>query len=379
MSENKDIAKLKFGVIGCGGQGNSLTKKFKGMEDVEIISACDINEDVLERMKKNHGVIYTSTNLDEFLKKSKELGVDFLCIATPHYMHARQTIAAANAGFHIYCEKPMAVNVKECDQMIDAAKKNNIKLQIGFQHRKDVDFLMLKQMLEEKLIGDVFQCNFKGLWFRAEPYYLNSSPVPENEDEDWEGWRGHWKTEGGSALINQTIHPMDMYLALAGDLESVMANAQIAIHEYIETEDNVAASLTFKNGALGLLQCGTSYKYDGDSWEFYGTKGTIIKSGWRIKVKGPNKIGLLKQRKYLKDVLPIAKKSIHREFVDAILNDTDVYVPGEEGKKSIQLIRGIYRSILDQKRVIIDELDKDDLDYPNLNRVGLEHPNNPKI
>jgi predicted dehydrogenase len=369
---------LKCGIIGCGGRGTSLCLQLKLYRNVEILTACDIQDTNVEKMKKRFGVVFGTADLDEFIAKSKELGINFVIIATPHFLHARQTIACAKAGFHIYCEKPMAVNVKECDEMIAAAKENNVKLQIGFQHRKDPDFLMLKKMLEEKIIGDILQCNFKGLWFRNETYYLNSSPVPENKDGDWEGWRGHWKTEGGSALINQTIHPMDMYLALAGDLESVAANARIAIHEYIETEDNVAATLTFKNGALGNLQCGTVYKYDGDCWEFYGTKGTIIKNRWNITVKGV-KFGVFKKLKLLFSLKPVWRKSIMTEFLDAIRNNTDVYVPGEEGRKSIQLIRAIYRSILDRKKIFIEDLKEDDYKYPDLPRDLFKHPHVPRI
>jgi len=263
--------------------------------------------------------------------------------------------------------------------MIESYKKNNVKLCIGFQRRYDKKLREAKYILEKGIIGNVFHCNIQGLWFRTVPYYLNSSPVPENQDEDWEGWRGHWKTEGGSALINQTIHPMDMFLALAGDLESVSANARIAIHEYIETEDNVSATLTFKNKALGNLQCGTVYKYDRDSWEFYGTKGTIIKDKWKITVKGQVKFGPLKQLKLLLALKPIWQKNIMTEFLEAIQHDTPVYVPGEEGRKSIQLIRAIYRSILDGKKILVENLREDDLKYPDLPRDMITHPFVPRI
>ncbi len=362
---------LKCGIVGCGGRGGHWARFLKKQNDVEIITSCDINELMLEKFNKKHEIGFGTAKYQEFLDKSEELDVDFLVIATPHYLHADQTIKAAEKGFDIYCEKPMATTTLECDRMINTCKENNVKLNIGFQRRYKKGFLLAKKMLKDGMIGDVFHANVQALWFRTEPYYLNSSPVPENEEEDWEGWRGHWKTEGGSALINQTIHILDMYLCLAGDLKDVQANVNISMHEYIETEDNVAATVTFQDGSLGLIQAGTSYKYNSDELQFYGTKGTLKLKRGKVKLDGLP-LSFIEKFKMKRNIPSHRGDQIMREFIDAVNKDLEVPVPGEEGRKTIELIRAIYLSIMNEEKINLPF--EDNKKHPNLPRLGMECP-----
>ncbi len=363
------MANLKCGLIGCGGRGRHWANYLKKQSDVNMVASCDIDELVLNKFNKKHGISNGYQNLHEMLDKHSDL--DFVVICTPHFLHAKQTIAAANKEIHVYCEKPMAISVKECDDMIKACKDNDVKLNIGFQRRYNLNYLYAKKLLDEKKIGDVFHSNVQALWFRTEPYYLNSSPVPENEEEDWEGWRGHWKTEGGSALINQTIHILDWFLLLSGELKDVQANVNISMHEYIECEDNVAATVTFKNGAVGLIQAGTSYKYNSDELRFYGTKGTLNFKRSGISLDGKH-LGFWKKLKFYNSVKSVRQNDIMRDFIDAIKKDGVVPVPGEEGRKTIELIRAIYQSVMEERKIKLPLTDNEE--HPDLPRLGLENP-----
>jgi predicted dehydrogenase len=338
---------------------------------VSLIACCDLQPELVEKYKKEYSIPFGTTKYDEMLRYCKDQNATFIVIATPHYLHARQTIQAAELGFHVYCEKPMAISTIECDAMIEACKQHNVKLNIGFQRRYTKHLRQAKFILDQKIIGDVFHYNMQGLWFRTTPYYLNSSPVPENADSDWEGWRGHWKTEGGSALINQTIHTLDQFLYLSPPLKDVQANAHIAIHEFIECEDNVAAAVTFKTGALGLIQAGTNYPFNSDEYQFYGNKGTL-----KITRRGLHFDGIKltrDQKKAMKSALAAQKMTnIMGDFITAIRTNGPVPVPGEEGRKTIELIRAIYLSVLGGKKISIPFTDN--ADYPTLPNLGWECP-----
>jgi predicted dehydrogenase len=363
--------KFKCGLVGCGTRGKDWAKYVVSKDDLELIACCDLQKDLIDRYKNEYKIPFGTQDYTEFLKYLKDNGAHFVIIVTPHYLHARQTIAAAEMGFHVYCEKPMAISTVECDAMIEACKKNNVLLNIGFQRRYNKHLREAKIILEEKMIGDVFHSNVQGLWFRTEPYFLNSSPVPENVDADWEGWRGHWKTEGGSALINQTIHCLDWYLYLNDALKDVQANAHISMHEFIETEDNVAATVTFKSGALGLIQAGVDYPYDHDEYQFYGTKGTMVLGKWGVRIHG---MKLTRdQKKTIKMKLKAQNmKEIMRDFINAFNSGNRAPVPGEEGRKTIELIRAIYLSIMTEKKVKIPFTD--DEKHPELPRLGYPCP-----
>ena len=137
--------------------------------------------------------------------------LDLVINATPHYMHAPIVIAAAEDGLNILSEKPTCINLKQADAMIEAVDRTKIKCAIGFQHRFDPIYVALKNAITSGDLGEIYQMNMMFHWYRNENYYLNSSPVPENKDSLWEGWRGHWRTEGAGALANQIIHFMDLF------------------------------------------------------------------------------------------------------------------------------------------------------------------------
>ena len=144
---------VKVCLIGSGRAGMIHGHNFAGsVPGGKIIAVCDPVGDVAENAAKELGI---DLFYKEYLNVMKNEDIDAVIIACPTKFHKEITVAAANAGKHIFCEKPMAMNEEECDEMIEAAEKNHVKLQIGFMRRFDESFQEAKKMIEVGEIGEV--------------------------------------------------------------------------------------------------------------------------------------------------------------------------------------------------------------------------------
>ncbi len=370
---------LRTGIIGVGGQGRSWLRRIKSYKKVsnstlKFVAACDINEAMLKKIGEQE---HCATHVDylQMLEKEK---LDLVIIATPHYVHAPISIAAAEHGVNVLVEKPMCINLKQAGEMKAAVEKSKIKLAVGFQHRFDPPYAGLKNMIAAGALGDIFQLNMIFHWWRKEDYFLNSSPVKENEDTDWAGWRGHWKTEGASALLNQMVHFIDIFQWLSpSPPKAVSAAVRVHKHTLIETDDNTNAVIEFENGSLGFLQAGVAYEY-GKEEEYgaYGTKGAVVRRKGLKGALGVPKIYQDFRPKAAKKDTPIRKfipwnlnlpKNLLANLVKAIENDDpkSISVDVNEGRKSVELIRGILLSQKHGKKITFPLEDMAD-EFPEL-------------
>ncbi|MBR2877480.1 MAG: Gfo/Idh/MocA family oxidoreductase, partial [Clostridia bacterium] len=135
------MATLKIGIIGCGGISRQHIEAYNKNPDVEVYALCDINEDRVKSMGEKYGIDRLYTSAEEMLKLPE---IDAVSVCTWNSAHAPCTIAALNAGKHVLCEKPMAMNAAEAQTMIDAAEKNGKLLMIGFARRYGSDTMILE-------------------------------------------------------------------------------------------------------------------------------------------------------------------------------------------------------------------------------------------
>jgi predicted dehydrogenase len=362
------MVNYKCAVIGGGGgRGSGWARDMKLWQNVsgntiELVAICDIADLALKKRAEQLKV-KAYKDYHELLDKEK---LDFVISATPHYMHTPIMIAAAEHGVNILTEKPMCINLKQADEMKAAVDKYKIKCAVGFQHRFNPIYKGIKNAIDAGDLGFVFQYNMIFHWYRGEDYYLNSSPVPENEDTDWAGWRGHWKTEGAGALANQIIHFMDQFLWFSqSPVQSVMAASRIARHSIVETDDNTNTIVEFQNGSMGLCQMGVAYKQGKrQDFQIYGTEGAL-ETGKGLK----GKLGIPKfyndMRKASAKVIPMIKrmgvdvkkldptKALFTNFIESIAKDDSkiIAVDVTEGRKSIEFMRGILLSIKEDKKI----------------------------
>ncbi len=255
---------------------------------------------------------------------------------------------AARAGKHLIIEKPLEINLRRCDRIIRACAKKGVVLSTLFPSRFHAAPQRLKEAIDSGKFGSLTLGEAHVKWFRTQQYY------------DSGGWRGTWELDGGGALMNQAIHSVDLLTWLMGPVAEVCAKTALIGHQRIEVEDVAAAALRFENGALGTIVA-TTAAYPG--WlkriEIHGDQGSVqIEEEdirlWQFAKMTPRdrRIARQYQRKTntgggASDPAAIGHAGHVAQFRDvirAIRNGTTPAIDGHEGRRSVEIIRAIYRS-----------------------------------
>lgn len=221
---------------------NFHAKAIAAMEGGELHSFYGRRREAVDELvAENGGKGYT--DLDEFLADPE---LDIVTIATPSGAHLEPAIAAAKAGKHVVCEKPLEITPERIDLMISACEDAGVTLSGIFNRRFHPAMEAFKKAVDENRFGTLTMCDAYVKWYRDQAYYDSGE------------WRGTWALDGGGALMNQSIHLIDQLIYLAGDVASVCASTACLAHEGIEVEDTAVAILEFKNGARGVIQGSTA-------------------------------------------------------------------------------------------------------------------------
>ncbi len=327
---------LKFGLIGCGRIGdrhaNHMTKYG------EIKAVCDVDESkarkFAETFECNH-----YTHIDELLAKEKDLDVVSIC--TPNGLHAEQTIKSLKAGHHVLCEKPMALSVHDCGEMIKAAENANRRLFIVKQNRFNPPVAVVKKAIDEGRFGKILSIQLSCFWNRDEDYYKNS-------------WKGTKFLDGGT-LFTQFSHFVDLLYWMIGDIKKVHAFAgNLGHQDVIEFEDTGVIACEFYNGALGTINYTVnSYKKNMEgSLTIFGDKGTVKIGGQYL-----NELEYQNIEGYeIKDLPPGNPPNNYGQYQGSMSNHDKVYenivevlshqgviaTNGFEGLKTVEIIDKIY-------------------------------------
>lgn len=332
---------LGFAIIGCGAIGPFHARAIQEIKRARLVIVADATEKSARKMGEEFGVRWT-IDLKEVLSMPE---VDVVNICTPSGMHRDMAVAAANGKKHIIVEKPLEITLPKCDEIIKAARENKVKLAVIFPARFKDGSLKLKKAIEENRFGRIALADAYVKWYRTQEYY------------DSGGWRGTWRMDGGGALMNQSIHSIDLLQWLMGEVESVTAYARTISHK-IETEDTACSILKFKKGALGVIEGSTScYPGIDARIAIHGENGMVILDEGKIKE------WIFKEaRAEDNEAKPMDEssssgasdptKSLGHEFhrrqiaetVDAIFHDREPLVNGEEGKKAVEIVLAIYES-----------------------------------
>jgi UDP-N-acetyl-2-amino-2-deoxyglucuronate dehydrogenase len=274
--------------------------------------------------------------------------VNVVTICTPSGAHRDPAVAAAQAGKHVVVEKPLEITLKRCDDIIQACRRNKVKLCTIFPSRFSPVNRALKAAIDEGRFGRLTLGDAYTKWWRTQEYY------------DRGGWRGTWALDGGGAYMNQAIHSVDLLYSLMGDVAEVTGSTATLAHERIEVEDVGVATLRFRSGALGVIEATTS------AWpgllkkvEIHGTQGTVVIEedsllAWEFARKSPGDGAV--RRKFMKQTSsgggasdPAAISHVNhqrqlKDFIESIQTGRQPLVDGEEGRKSVEIILAIYKS-----------------------------------
>jgi UDP-N-acetyl-2-amino-2-deoxyglucuronate dehydrogenase len=370
------VKKFKCAVIAVGGRGKDHVSWLKANSRAEIIAVCDIDTVRVKKIAESCGA-KPYTNYKELIDTEK---LDAIFIASPHYLHAPMTIYAADHDINVFCEKPMATTLIDSDAMISACRKNGVKLAIGLQLRYEpaLEYLYNAVRGAKGELGDLGRITdiyLTARHYRGELYYVSSSQVDPSTGVQPGPWRGRWQTEGAGILINQAIHNIDILRYVCGPFRSLNAYGSIisSEHKFIEVEDTVGVSFELDNGALGTaIFSSANAKEEKNRLVIHGTKGHIIASGGY----GENVITLDTRYKSEEDYeIPFytdPKRNQIDNFFDAIELDKEPMVNGEEGRKSLEIVRAILKSIQNEGRVHFPL--HDSLSFPMVHNVNREAP-----
>ncbi len=337
--------KLGFGIIGIGNVSAIHARCIQQIEDSQLIAVCSRSANKVKQTAQEYGVPY-HTNFVDLIQRDN---IDVVSICTPSGMHLEPALAAAQAGKHVIVEKPIEITLERADQMIHACQQANVKLAVIFQHRFDEASQQLHRAVQQGNLGKLILGDASVKWHRTQEYYEKG------------GWRGTLKGDGGGALINQSIHTIDLLQWIMGSVKSVSGKIGTFTHR-IEGEDLGLALLTFENGAMGVIEGSTSI-YPGfpERLEIHGEKGSVILEGGKIKsweIQGMKH----KRKDFTADEKsggasdPMAISidghlAQYRDFIDAIHKNREPLVDGIEGRKALEIVLAIYRSSREGKAV----------------------------
>jgi predicted dehydrogenase len=286
-----------------------------------------------------------TTRLDELLSRPD---IDIVTVCTPSGAHLEPILEAARAGKHVIVEKPLEVTLARCDAAIEACDRAGVRLAGVFPSRFHAVSQLIRRTVESGRFGRLTLADATVKWWRSQEYY------------DKGGWKGTRALDGGGALMNQTIHAIDLLQWMMGPVAQIAAFTTTLAHERIEVEDTAVACLRFANGALGVIE-GTTSVYPGffKKLELSGTKGSVILQEedltfWQFDDERPDDAtiraeygGKTQTGGGASDPAAIgfeAHRKQFAEFLDALGNDKPVTVDGREARKAVEIILGIYRA-----------------------------------
>jgi predicted dehydrogenase len=341
---------IGIGIVGAGVIGQIHAYALGGIDEARIVAVADIREDAGRELAEKTGSQWYST-IEELLAND---AVQLVTLATPSGLHPEQTILAAQAGKHVITEKPMAINADGATRMIQAASDAGTHLAVIFQNRLTPDVFRVKRAIEAGYLGQPIFGNGYVFWRRTQEYYDANG-----------GWRGTWALDGGGALINQSIHTIDILQWLLGGVDTVMAHTATLRHN-IETEDTASASLRFNNGALGVIQGTTALGADNPvKIEIAGTEGRVVMEGNQVTYwQGNHELDdslLTEEDHALGDGWAAQERfgDPHRRQMRRILQEIQrggtPPFPGSEARKAVDLILSIYESARTGTRVSVPQ------------------------
>ena len=302
-----------------------------------------------------HGRKFAETWGAEFVATPEELApradVDFLDVCTfPGYRLAAIELGARYKK-HVLVQKPMAVDLATAARMIAVARHAGIQLGVVSQHRFDDSVLFLKRAIAAGRLGKILQADAYVKWYRSAEYYAR--PV-----------KGSWAGEGGGALISQAIHQVDVLLHLIGAVEEVFGYWHLGALHKIESEDLVCAVMRYTSGATGVIQAATAL-WPGypERVEIHGTKGSAIIAGdqlttWDVQNDSGEPAPIAQQAKSgASDPMAISLTPFERQLADfgeACKTGKPAASSGIEGYRALQLVRSIYDSCTEARKIHID-------------------------
>ena len=327
---------LSFAIIGCGNIAKRHAEQVQTFG--KLVAVCDIIRSKAEELGKKHNAEVFSS-IEELFANKNEIDVAVIC--TPNGLHAAHSIISLQAGCHVLCEKPMAINSSDCLVMMQVAEKAGKHLFVVKQNRFNPPVVAVKKLLDEKKLGNVFSIQLNCFWNRDAKYYENS-------------WKGTLALDGGT-LFTQFSHFIDLLYWMIGDVKKVRAFKKNFAHKnIIEFEDTGVVILEFENGVMAAINytVNSFEKNMEGSLTIFGEKGTVRIGGQYLNLLEYQKI-----QDHVIPSLPVDNKAneygfyqgsmsnhdkVYKNLVDVINNNAQMAANSYDGLKTVEIIEKIY-------------------------------------
>jgi predicted dehydrogenase len=320
------MKQLRWGLIGCGDIARKrIAPALRDSALCELLAVSRAQAELAETFAKEFGARKWYADWKELLLDEE---IDAVYIATPVHLHAAQTIAAAEAGRHVLCEKPMAMDVAECDQMIAACRANKVKLGVAYYRHFYPAVERIKSIIAAGEIGVVVLAQINAFeWF---------NPAAD----DPRSWLLKKQVSGGGPMFDFGCHRIEVLTSIFGRITAVRALTTNALFDR-EVEDTATALFQFEKGVSGVLSVSHATLEPRDSLNIFGSLGSI-----RVSILNEGKIRVVGRLGERYEVRPPAA-NLHAplidNFVDAIMSVHEPAVSGEVGRTVAMIEEEIYR------------------------------------
>lgn len=338
---------MKYALIGCGRIAVNHIKAAVNNK-LNIVAVCDIDLshiDILYDKTKFddiYGVSKVKKYVDYKIMINENPDLELIAIATDSGVHAEIAKYCISKNINVIIEKPMAMSMADCDEIIRLSQEHKVKVSVCHQNRFNLAIQEMRKALESGRFGKISHGSINVRWNRGKDYYDQAS------------WRGKWASDGG-CLFNQCIHGIDLLRWMMGDeVEEVYGVTKQQFHHYIECEDIGMAVVKFKHGAIGTIE-GTVNVYKENLEEtlyLFGEKGTCKIGGkstnnvdfWNFADTDANDDKNKSLQEETSNVYGNGHTSLYADVLDSIKNDRKPYVDAIAGRNAVEMILAIYKS-----------------------------------
>lgn len=335
MIDNK---KIKFAVVGCGHIGKRHAEMIRGNDEGELVALCDTSPASELGIEKYDVPFYNS--IEDLL--SEDIDIDVINICTPNGLHSDQASLVLDKGIHVVVEKPIGLSKAKCEKVIHKALTNHKHVFAVMQNRYSPPSVWIKNLVEEKVLGNIFMVQLNCYWNRDSRYYKNG------------GWKGTQDLDGGT-LYTQFSHFIDIMYWLFGDIEKIQGKFNDFTHkDSTDFEDSGFVSFDFKNGGMGSINYSTAIatKNLESSLTIIGEKGSVKIGGQymnEVEVCNVNgyEMPALKEANPPNDYGPYKGSAANHHYVienviDTLKGRTTATTNALEGLKVVDIIERIY-------------------------------------
>lgn len=319
------MKKLRWGLIGCGDIARKrIAPALRNLDQCELLAVTRANYALAESFAKEFGAKRWYKNWQDLIMDEE---IDAIYIATPVYLHAEQAIAAAKAGKHVLCEKPMAVHATDCDRMIETCEKHDVTLGVAYYRHFYPVIKRVKEIVSSGEIGEPVIVEIHAFeWFDRKP-------------DEPRYWLLEKKLSGGGPMMDFGCHRIEVLQHLFGAVKEMQSQI-FNVHFKREVEDTAYTSLFFENHTHAIIRV-THAAYEArDTLDIFGTKGTI-----HIPVLNDGTL-FVKTEKGKRTEHHPPHQNVHQplieDFTNAVLENRDPAVDGLVGREITLIIDKIY-------------------------------------